>query len=538
MNEPKAQPHELEEKPIAEEQPIGSRAGAIKSTRVWHRAGPCWGRVLAFFLDETSIQMAAVTCRAGRIRVRHVEKVYLPRTQAPETALSALTGPIDSWVRKYGGRRPRITLAVGGERTAYRVFFMPVLKARDLNSAISYELGHQIPFPVHDCYCDYRPIFKVGDKGQQRYRIALAAATRRFVSEQLAPFRALNLDVSHVYLAQEVVGQLLKRLPNYNEEQHYTLVHIKRNSSEIAFYRGCSLEFFNTVSTGSSMLDGEGGTTRFEYFAESLATEIQTSLDYYTGQYSRNYTSDIYVYGDLSYGDGLVSLLNGRTSFTFQNFPADRLGLAMSYQGAFEDVLPVCLPALAAATCRERMAGLLPDEERNRLARGKLAVAGRATLLSLALLAATNWYVGKLGNDGDAARLAQLQTQVESFRNSDAYGAYSILKRQVAADRQYVETARKQPSHFHLALKELSLMTPPSIDLSNLSYTRDADGKTLTIIGVASGCDIPPEVTLAEYAVTLASSPFFGEVAVIKHVKRSADDKCEIDFAIKMREVI
>ncbi len=58
----------------------------------------------------------------------------------------------------------------------------------------------------------------------------------------------------------------------------------------------------------------------FEYFAESLASEIQNSLDYYSGQFASRFGSQLYIYGDLAYSDDLIELLDNRFELEFRAF--------------------------------------------------------------------------------------------------------------------------------------------------------------------------------------------------------------------------
>ncbi|MCK4632637.1 MAG: pilus assembly protein PilM, partial [candidate division Zixibacteria bacterium] len=274
---------------------------AFKTVAIKPSRNRCIGRVIAFLIDDTSIQMAAINHRCIQRKVLDIQKVYIKHDDTDEdTSAAFISDTCSQYVRKYGGYYSTVHLTISGSETVHRIFFMPILKKRDLDSAIRFEIHRQIPFPPEDCYYDYRRLFKVTSDATQRYRVALHAATKRHISTQLKPFDEHGIEITNIYMAQCVVGMLLEDLCDYDADRYYTLVHVKKNESEISFYRGSRLEFSHVVSTGTAML-GSGDATRFEFFAESLATEIQTSLDYYTGQYSRNFASEIYLHGDLSY---------------------------------------------------------------------------------------------------------------------------------------------------------------------------------------------------------------------------------------------
>ncbi len=496
------------------------------------------GRVIAFSIDETSIQMAAVSHLGSRRRVLDIQKVYIKHDDTGEdTSAAFISDTCSQFVREYSGYHSTFRLTISGEQTAHRIFFMPILKKRDLDSAIAFEIRRQIPFPPEDCYYDYRRLFKVTSDTTQRYRVALHAATKRYISRQLKPFDEYGIEVSNIYMAQGVVGLLLEDLPDYDANRYYTLVNIKRNESEISFYRGSLLEFSHVVSTGSLMLGG-GDATRFDFFAESLATEIQTALDYYTGQYSRNFASQIYVQGDLSYSEDLIELLNGRSSFTFRNFPTGQLRSIKAPDEVPDEVLSVCLPVLAAATCQTDLGNLLPPEGRKRLFFQKLEIGATALTILLVIGLVIGWLFMKQRSDAQEVGLRQLTRQIERIEESPGFHTYNILKRQIAIDRKYLDQTRELPSYFHLNLKELSRLTPKAIELYNLDLDLENDGPNLQLQGIATGTAMPPEITLVEYVENLNSSAFYDDVRIIRHVKKNEKGAFRIDFVLSAKAVI
>jgi len=134
--------------------------------------------------------------------------------------------------------------------------------------------------------------------------------------------------------------------------------------------------------------------------------------------------------------------------------------------------------------------------------------------------------------------LINLNKQVDSFKSSDAYHTYNVLKRQIAGDRTYIEKVKESPSYLSLNLKELSLVTPRSIRLFHLAYQADKSDRNLTLQGIVTSREMPPEIILAEYVENLNFSPLFENVSLTKHVKRRRGDIFEIEFEIDMRGIV
>jgi Tfp pilus assembly PilM family ATPase len=497
------------------------------------------GRHLAFSIDDSAIQMAAVSHVGRKKRILDIRKIYIPKdlTGRPDRT-NFIRETINEFLSKFGWRWARVSVTISGKETAFRTFFMPVLKKHELDSAVRFEAKKQIPFPLEDSIIDYRPIYKVLGGRQARYKIALQASTRELVTSTLEPFRQGRIPVAAVHHSHDVIGQLLTHLPNFNSETPSTVINITYNHSEISFYRGSNLEFFHISPVGSSLLGQQIDKTTFESFAETLSKEIMTSLDYYAGQYPKSSTDRIFVYGDLAYSSELLDRLNGHTGIELERFPTELLDFVPEGKSRFAEVLPVCLPVLASAVCGIRLANLLPAEEQLKQAKRKVDRLSQTFLILLALVLIVGWVLMKQNTTIAQNNLISLNGQVESFMNSEAYHTYNVLKRQIANYRAFIERTRKLPSYFNLNLKELSLLTPSPIRLFNLTYEPEKSGENFTIQGIVTSKEIPPEVLLAEYVEDLNGSPFFENVTLMKYVKRHVADTFEIEFRIDMMGVV
>jgi Tfp pilus assembly PilM family ATPase len=497
------------------------------------------GRHLAFTVDETAIQMAAARHLGASVKLLEVEKVYFgPDDPATTDRATVLRDSIDQFVKMHGGRFPTISLTLTGPQTALRTVKLPFLRGTELQAALAFEAKRQIPFPDQDCWIDSRVTESITRGSEKSLKASILAATKIAVEEQLAPFRDLGLPVEHVYHTQDVVGRLLEKLPDYDSNRHYTLIDIHRRSTEISYYHGGELEFYHVSSLGSSFLANRSDPTVFEYFAESLATEVQNSLDYYSGQFASPLSREVYIYGDLSYTTDLISQLTDRFGYNFRQFPIEQLGFARGRELPFEGNLAVCLPAVAAVTNQAGIADLLPaGAKRDRLRRkiDRVGIAAIATVGALLLALAVGV---TLSVDSAHHHLAELQMQAEEVRSGEMFITYNHLKRRLAANQAFMDKASEAPSYLGLSLKELSHLVPDSVRLYDLQYLADAPESNLQISGLVATSSTPPELILAEMVENLIGSPFYEDVVVERHVKRHADDRHILDFHLSMRGAI
>ncbi|PWB76454.1 hypothetical protein C3F09_00350 [candidate division GN15 bacterium] len=494
------------------------------------------GRRIACAVDQTGIQLAVATRLLRNSRLIDVRKVYFPsRLEGLEERSSFASQTIEEYVRRHGGRRCHVTTLIGGPETVFRIFPMPNLPDDTLRNAVTFEAKKQIPFPIQDCQYDFRQVYRIGADGRAGVKIGLIAATKRAIDESIEPFVSAGLTVESVYHAHDVLGQLLADLPDFGHENLYTLVNVQRYRTEISYYRGANLEFHHLCSLGSSFLANRSDITVFEYFAESLAGEIQNSLDYYTGQYSGQFTSRIYIYGDLAYTDELIELMHDHYGYEFRRFPAAKLKRFKTSNRVSPDTLPVCLPVIAACLNRAKLADLLPDQLALTQQLRRVNQYGMAVLVLLAAVLGLGWLAAKSQITTSQKQLEAATIQVESLKTTKLYDTYDLLKQDIATGQMYLQMTNPGTSYFGLEMKELSRVTPSSIRLLSFELNPDNPEKNFMLHGMAVSAAIPPEVIVAEYIEALLASPLFDQVKIANYSKRQGPQGFELAFTLTLK---
>lgn len=494
------------------------------------------GRWLSFAITPDSVEMAASQRRGTSTHIIEIRKIYTtPNLVTRESRVDFVCHTIEEFVREFGGRRPRMALVVNGTETALRTLEMPALRGGKLASALLYEARKRLPFPVDDCYFDFRTVARVKREGKEYVRIVLLAATRRLVDEQLEYFARLGLTVEHIYVAYDAIGQLLPALPEYRADSNFALINIERTGTHISYYKGGDLQFYHITSLGSSSLANRTDANRFEDFADLLAREIQNSLDYYTGQYATHFTNRVYVYGDLAYTDELVQLLRDQFGFEFFVFPSEGLRNIRFDRSHVSSSPAVCLQTAAASACAVRLPNLLPSRQLAALRRQlqtRLVLA--ALFVMCVALGATSWL------QFDAIRnqrvqIAAIEAEVKAFEQSDLFANFQVARQMVASNRTYIDKIHQKSSYLGLNLKELTRLTPSGVRLRQLDYSPSTAGRDLVLTGVVSSTETPPELILAEYVEHLNNSLWYSDVTVDRYVKRAGKTAFELEFTLSMR---
>ena len=369
-------------------------------------------------------------------------------------------------------------------------------------------------------------------------RVGLLAITKRKLGEHLQHFERIGLEVTSVQCTHEVIGQILPLLSGHQATDNFALVNIERSGTHLAYYQGENLEFFHYSSLGSNALVNRTDKDRFEQFAEMLGREIQNSLDYYAGQNSSQFPTNVYIYGDLAYSDDLISLLDDRFGFSFRRFPTSSLELTSKSNEDLQSSLPVSLGSVAAVVRPRTLANLLPDYRREILrVRGvnRLAIpACVALVLALGMISFSQYKTAK----ETEREQAQLQASVVAFEQSDIFEVYRQIKQRIALSSRYIQQVSKQPSYVGFTFKEISRLTPVGMNLSAFEFDPDGTEFNLYLSGTIRSSTIPPELILAEYVETLSASPLYSRVAVNRHIKRPLGESFELEFRIGMRGIV
>jgi len=499
-----------------------------------------FGTHIALLIEDSAVQMAAVA-HLGRYRkILDVDKQYLTHEQhSSKERFTLINKVVTDFINKHQGPFSVVSLAISGRETVLRNFLMPTLKKKDLAAAVEIEAKKQLPFPVDDCSFDYRPISLVKSGTRHLYNISLLAATRRLIRDKLEPFGELKKHVEHIYHATDVVGRLLPYIEGFDDIGGYTTLNIGQSQSEIAFYRGSSLEFYNVFNIGTSMLGKNPDLVSYSFLAESLASEIQTAIDFYTGRFNRVISNRIFVYGDLVYTNEVIESLKTSSGYFFERFPIHKLGfISKGNLSAFEAEIPACLPTFAASLCPAGIADVLPKEVKLVHRSYRLNNYAKAALITLFVVLMGSWGLLNKAVAIKNRELESLNSQVSDFVNSEAYVSYNLLKRQIAIDKTYLESAVESPTFLSLNLKELSLRTPKEVRLVNMQFRPNDLDANLVIEGNVYSENMPPEIILAEFIENLADSPFYKNVGINRHVKKETKKGFEINFSIKCRGLI
>ncbi|MEW5925035.1 MAG: hypothetical protein AB1746_13705 [Candidatus Zixiibacteriota bacterium] len=505
-----------------------------------HRGRRRIGRTVAVHFDHSSLQLAAIHQTIFKSRLIDISKEYIPPSlKSDEERRNFIANGIREYIGRFGTPGTRYILGVGGPKTSFRIITLPKMSGSELVEAIYWEGDKRVPYGLEKAFYGHHINENIRSTANETISASLLAVLQSDIYDRLKLIETLGIKVYSVHHELEAIGRMLPYIPNFNPSLTYALINVKKNSSEISFYRGTRLEFMHISSVGSETLSsGPDNSIKYEYFTETLVNEIQNSLDYYVGQFSSTTADTVFIYGDLSYSDELIANLTDRFGIQFKRFPSESWLKAQPEIEDISDQIPVSLSTVALALDSPGLIDFLPPQnKKKRDLTAFVRQAVPALLLVIAVLV-SYWGTLKFSNNVDNIRLMAAEKQISMFRRSPTYSMYNSIKNQMTADRIVLEKLNQKPTILNLNLKELSRLAPDKIKLDVYDLVREGDSCIVYLTGHAISADPPPEIILAEFIARLQNSPFFKKVELNRHSKKASDEGFVIDFQLEMGAAI
>lgn len=525
-------------------QATDSSSRIVEPLRDWRQ-----GTLGVVQIDRESLQFCFATRGLYSSTVNDFGKVYFPVALTDEQERREFAArELGAALKQCDGAPQRWGISLSCEHSAVRTLRLPKMSQSELRSAVSFAAAKLVPFPLDQAHWDFRVTEERNSDGATEYQILFLAVERKYIESVIETLRLLDIAPSFVFQDIEALGFWLRNLPGFKQSFNYGLLNVRRTRTDISLYRGSNLEFLSRGAIGSLAIGIPGGVVRnpasdplprlLENFTEGLINEVQNSLDYYGAFSSVGDVERFYIYGDLAYSDELISRLSDRFGIVFERFPVAGLSGAAAIPAELLDLAPACLPSVAAASIRRRICDLIsPDVRRERSQRRFRRLATTAAAALVILCGA--WTLNAVSRAYSAeSRADELQRQVTALENSPGFVTHQLIEREIRQRRQELAELKPLNEKRHLVLKELSALTPSTIDLSYLDYFPPSGSRRTQLAGVARSSTTAPETQLAEFVARLEHSPVFSGVRLLKHNKEIKNDLRLVMFTLEMDAVL
>ncbi|MBI3989581.1 MAG: type IV pilus assembly protein PilM [candidate division NC10 bacterium] len=446
-----------------------------------------------------------------------------------------------------------------GPSTAFFRIHLPKLPAKELKSAVRWEVTKQSPFPLDGAVLSSQLFKEVTDRdGLRRMALFACAVEEQFALDQAALLKEAGLVPVGMRTAPSALWQLAKQNPPTPSDQITVLLDLGAQVGTIAFFSGGELQFAREIATaGAAITEAltgavitERGKIQLDFYqAEKLKRQygipeedegslgegipsgqlramIRPALERLVVEIQRSFTYFADHFGEIPVGRVLLSGGTARLK-NLAPFLTQRLGVKVELLNPFASVglnpslrregLPEVATRFAIpvglALDRTSRLDLLPSPLKFERRMAQIKVGVRAFLFVLFFSAIFSYALerGRIASYQQAFRqkqeaLSSLKPHLEAMQQLQEERAR--LLPQLQAYEALLKTAISWPG----LLKELSLLTPNAITLEELSPGQDG---RLHVKGLSFTQGEAAEMVLARYLSNLRGSPFFREVDLV-----------------------
>lgn len=268
---------------------------------------------------------------------------------------SAVIETLTRVVREAKIRTRDVAVSVSGQSVIIRKITVPMMTAQELDEQIQWEAEQHIPFDIKDVEVDYQVLRRRPETSQMD--LLLVAAKKDHISDYTQLVRNAKLRPVVCDIDAFTVQNLFEFTQGLPEDRTLALINVGATLSSLNIVSGGVSAFTREIATGGNSVTEQiqkqmgipyeqaeaykcggvpGTATGFgivpqqvmpiiEAATDTIAAEIQRSLDFFVATSGESEISTIYVAGGSANLPSLVQAIQRRTRVTVQTWrPTER----------------------------------------------------------------------------------------------------------------------------------------------------------------------------------------------------------------------
>jgi hypothetical protein len=491
------------------------------------------GHQLGLVISERNLRVCLIRRWLFRNHILEVETFALDADYADSwlARIKAVADIVAGYLEKHRLKNIPINMGLLGEDIAFRRMYLPHMPPKELTAAIMWEGEKLFPFDFSQCSIDYEIVDCEKRNDIDHVGINIVAAKANIMEIIYEQFHAAKLKVGQIGFLPAYIASVLSASELIRADEHSLILYLDDEYSTAMFAKDSNLIFFQQfVTKPLESPEGDRGLANIS----ALAAELTSFFDLYNGQGIDYTVSGIVVCGKYAQNPDTIEFLRDRTGIACRPiFDDESLPGQLGYptKGQMESHLD----ALTAALVSPDYHPLAPVTIR-RAEEKKKMITRVGIVTALAMFAAfTMQFQLHMQEQSRRSRLESAKAAVHSFEESSGYQGYINLMGKLDRGQAYLsKTEDVHRSHFHILMKELSLLAPEYINLTGIDCEEDEGKYVLRLNGHVRLTGFSPEIVLAEYVEALGASAFFDNVTVSHHDKNREQDRFDLAFQLKM----
>jgi type IV pilus assembly protein PilM len=291
---------------------------------------------------------------------------------------SAVVETISKVIRDAKIREREVAVSVSGQSVIIRKITVPMMTAQELDEQIQWEAEQHIPFDIKDVEVDYQVLKRRPETSQME--LLLVAAKKDYITDYTQLVRSAKLKPVVCDIDAFTVQNLFEFTRGLANDRTIALINVGATLSSLNIISGGVSSFTREIATGGNSVTeqiqkqmglpfeqaeaykcgGKTGTTTpfgivpqqmmpiIESATDTIAAEIQRSLDFFVATSGENEISTIYLTGGSSNLHLLVQAVQRRTRVNVETWkPTEKF--TVDPKSVNEAELELRAPQLAVA---------------------------------------------------------------------------------------------------------------------------------------------------------------------------------------------
>jgi len=285
--------------------------------------------IVGIDIGSSSVKLVQLREVKGGHQLVNLGLAQLPPEAIVDNAImdsSAVVQAIRSLVESQKVKTKNVATSVSGHSVIIRKVQLPIMTEEEMESSIQWEAEQYIPFEISEVNLDFQ-ILGPDPKDPSQMTVILVAAKKDFVNDYMAVFKECGLNPVVMDIDCFALENAFEANYGANEDEIIALVNMGASAMNVNILKGAGSVFTRDIQVGGNMFNEEiqkrlglnsedaeivklGGevagsdpaavTAVVADAAETLAQEVQRSLDFFSATSADEKVQKLFVAGGVA----------------------------------------------------------------------------------------------------------------------------------------------------------------------------------------------------------------------------------------------
>ena len=285
--------------------------------------------VIGIDIGSNSVKLVQLRETKGRYQLLKLGMALLPPEAIVDNAImdsSSVVQAIRNLVESQKIKTKNVATSISGHSVIIRKVQLPIMTEEELEASIQWEAEQYIPFEISEVNLDFQ-ILGPDPKDPSQMTVILVAAKKEFVNDYMAVFKECGLTPVVMDIDCFALENAFEANYGFGEDEIVALINMGASAMNVNILKGGGSIFTRDIQVGGNMfneeiqkrlglnsedaekvklgdqVDGVAAEAVAEVVAdaaETLAQEVQRSLDFFSATSADEKVQKLFITGGIS----------------------------------------------------------------------------------------------------------------------------------------------------------------------------------------------------------------------------------------------